>query len=354
MHPILFRGRLPIYLAAWVPVAGLLVVLSALAGGRGWPEALALCVPLTLAYAFLCLWSWWLCRAMPLEWARLLRIATAHTLAGAATSAAWLGAGRVWTAGLARALRDPGVVLRYQRDLPLFFAFGVLLFVLVSCVQYLLISFEASRAAERRALELEVHAREARLRALTAQINPHFLYNSLNSVSALTATDPAAARRMCLLLADFLRSTLRLGGREEIPLRDELALADAFLAVEQVRFGARLALEQDLEGAALDCPVPPLILQPLVENAIVHGIAGLVEGGTLRIAARRLGAGIELAVTNPRDPEGRRVPGQGVGLSTLRARLAARFGTQAQVEVREAPERFEVRLRLPAGSDHGA
>src|SRR5262245_57095106 len=125
MHPILVRGRLPIYLAAWVPVAGLLVVLSALAGPRSWREALLLAFPLTVAYAFFCLWSWWLCRSLPLDWAGSLRVVAAHALAGSATSAAWLGAGRLWAGVLARLPRDPGVVDRYASDLPLLFSLGV-------------------------------------------------------------------------------------------------------------------------------------------------------------------------------------------------------------------------------------
>ncbi len=352
MHPILVRGRLPIYLAAWGPIAGLWVALSA-AAGRGWREALGLALPLAVLYAFACLGSWWLCRALPLDWAHSLRITAAHALAGATTSAAWLAVGRLWSRVLAATLGDPAVVSRYLGDLPLLFAVGALLFVLVSSVHYLLISFETSRAAERRALEMEVHAREARLRALTAQVNPHFLFNSLNSVSALTGSDPAAARRMCLLLADFLRSTLRLGGQEEISLDDELALADAFLGVERVRFGTRLAVERNVSEDSRECRVPPLILQPLVENAIVHGIAGLVDGGTLRITAQRIADRVEIAVENPRDPGGRRTPGPGFGLSTLRERLAARFGSEARLEVREAPDAFAVTLRLPARSGHG-
>ena len=120
----------------------------------------------------------------------------------------------------------------------------MLLFLLALAVHYVLIAFEAAREAERRQLELEVLTRDAELRALRAQIDPHFLYNSLNSISALTGSDAPGARRMCLLLGEFLRDTLDVGARQRIPLADELALAERFLSIEQVRFGSRLRVER--------------------------------------------------------------------------------------------------------------
>jgi hypothetical protein len=128
-------------------------------------------------------------------------------------------------------------------------------------VHYLLLAFEFARQAERRQLQLEVMSRDAELRALRAQLDPHFLYNSLNSISALTTVDPAGARRMCVLLADFLRDTLAISVRDRIPLADELALTDRFLSIEQVRFGERLQIERHVDAAATHCRVPPLLLQ---------------------------------------------------------------------------------------------
>ena len=182
---------------------------------------------------------------------------------------------------------------------------GALLFWLAAACHYLLIAFEASRDAETRAIELDLLAREAELRALRAQIDPHFIFNSLHSISALTASDPAAARRMCLLLADFLRETLRLGSNSRITLADELALAERFLAIEQVRLGARLQVTRETDPAGGDCLVPPLLLQPLVENAVVHGIAQLVEGGTIRLAATRDGFDADHHAREPLRPRSR-------------------------------------------------
>ena len=144
-------------------------------------------------------------------------------------------------------------------------------------------------------------ARESELKALKAQVNPHFLFNSLNSISALTTQDPARARQMCVWLAEFLHSTLGLG--ESITLAEELAFLRGYLEVEQVRFGDLLRLEEHVEEAAKFCLVPPLVLQPLVENAIKHGIAGLLEGGLLRWGARLAGLGLLFVMENDVDPE---------------------------------------------------
>jgi LytS/YehU family sensor histidine kinase len=191
-----------------------------------------------------------------------------------------------------------------------------------------------------------VLAREAELRALRSQLDPHFLFNSLQSISALTTVDPAAARRMCLLLAEFLRETLSLGSRDRIPLGTELALVRKFLSVEQVRFGDRLQVEID-EGSAGDVPVPPLLLQPLVENAVTHGVAHVLEGGTVRIAARRRAAGLTISVDNPCDrdrPAGR---GTGLGLRNVRERLQRAYGADGFLSAEEGDGRFVVKVEIP-------
>ena len=140
-------------------------------------------------------------------------------------------------------------------------------------------AFGASQAAERRALQFEIASREAELRALRAQIHPHFLFNSLNSINALIAARPEEARRLCVRLGDFLRRSLTFGSREAIPLAEELDLAEQLLSIEKVRFGERLSHAIVADEAARACTVPPLLLQPLVENAVTHGIAQLLEGG---------------------------------------------------------------------------
>lgn len=345
MHPILGSiRRLAIYLLAWLVIGFLLAV----GLGRGdWLTAIAFFVPLGVAYALVTQSAWYVCRTFPLVRSRGWHVAAAQIFAAVFASAVWVAMAGAWARTLAVAGLESAGAAMYQTQRPLLFVVGALLFWLVSIFFYLLIAFDASKEAERANLELTLLAREAELRALRAQIDPHFIFNSLHSISALTTTDPGSARRMCLLLADFLRETLRLGGNDQIPLAEELALADRFLAIEQVRLGQRLHITRETDPGVAACLVPPLLLQPLVENAVNHGVAQLVDGGTIRMAASCIGATLTITLENPCDPDRPRTRGVGLGLELLRKRLINQYGATDAVYAQEQDGRFRVEIRIP-------
>ena len=347
MHPIFSRiDRLAAYLAAWVIAAVLLsAVLTRL--GLGWLEALVFIVPLFLVYAFVCLSAWYLCRAQPIRDLSLVRVLTSSSLTAVTAAAFLLAKARAWTLVLGATPSCAESSGRYDQQMPLLFAIGALLFLLSIAVHYALLAVEETREAERHQLELEVLTREAELRALRAQINPHFLYNSLNSISALTTRNAEGARRMCVLLADFLRSTLNVSGHDSIRLADELALVDRFLDIEQVRFGSRLQVEREIDASALECRVPPLVLQPLVENAVVHGIASRLDGGVIRVVVARDEDSVSLRIENPRDVDSPELTRTGVGLENVQRRLAAMFGGSARLRTLAGPESFRADVVLP-------
>ncbi|MBZ5637395.1 MAG: histidine kinase [Acidobacteriia bacterium] len=349
MHPLLAgRLRILLYLVLWAGIGALLTGLFSLLGRQPVADAAVFAGPLTLVYAFACLSAWWVCRSRPIGSAPPWRLGA--LLAGAALQSAsvWTAVGAGWAAILkARAGIGPdrgGIV----RELAALFVSGVVLYAQSLVAHYLALAFESARAAERRLLESELSAREAELKALRAQLNPHFLFNSLNSISALVGSDPEAARRMCHLLGDFLRTSLALGARPRVALREELALAEHYLAVEKVRYGPRLAVERDVEAAAERCLVPPLLLQPLVENAVKHGVASRVEGGTIRITARRRAGHLEVTIENPFDPDAPPRRGQGVGLDNVRRRIEALDPGSAGLRVTREGGRFRAMLYLPA------
>jgi two-component system, LytTR family, sensor histidine kinase AlgZ len=151
---------------------------------------------------------------------------------------------------------------------------------------------------------------------------------------------------MCLLLADFLRDSLALGSADRITVGRELALAGRFLEIERVRFGNRLQVEL-ASGGAEACLVPPLLLQPIVENAVTHGVAHVLAGGTIRIAASRGTATLTIVVENPCDPERPRRPGTGLGLANVRARLRALHGDNARLTAAERDGVWRVEVSLP-------
>jgi two-component system sensor histidine kinase AlgZ len=345
LHPLLSHPRrLKAYLLAWLLPTALLAAVPLAIYPPGWRSILLVVVPMSAVYAFVCLAAWYPCRANP-PGTPIARLIAVQLLAAATSTAAWMAIGRGWSLLLGR--WSPGVLIAYERSLPLFALSGVLLYLLAAAVCYLQLAREAGFLAERRALEAQVTAREAELKALRAQMDPHFLFNALNSVSALCGTDPRAARHMCEQLAGFLRGNLELTGSERIALGREIDLAHAFLQIERVRFGDRLKFLSEVDEAAAKVEVPPLLLQPLVENALKHGIAHLVDGGTVSLQAKRRRDTLYLVVENPCDPDRPPAPGTALGLENVRRRLAATWGERALVAVERRPDRFRVELRIP-------
>src|SRR3984957_13752658 len=354
MHPLLVSGAaLAIYLAGWVPLAALLVYVLEASGNLGWPASIAIAVPACSIYAFVCLSPWYVVRITPLRGGAVARILLTHFAAAAASSIILVAVARgtaVLLSRFAAFQSEPGSISldeRFRPHTPLLFGMGVLLYLLSSGLHYVMASAEQSREALNREMQALVIARDAELKALKAQINPHFLFNSLNSISALAGIDAARARDMCVGLSDFLRNSLRMGEREAVPLSEELALADSYLGVEQVRFGARLRVEQAMEPGCETCLVPPLLLQPLVENAVKHGIASMVEGGSIRLSARLQETALHIVGENPFDPEGATARKNGLGLQIVKRRLQARYGERADMVTDNSGNRYRVEILLP-------
>jgi hypothetical protein len=353
MHPILADWRrLFAYVLAWELLGGLLSSLLVFSGNFTWTSAWCLAIPLCALYAFVCLGAFWVCRAAPLRFqsVKALEAAGAQVAAATLSAALWLQASRAWAAALEGLGFFPGLIESQRRAAPLLFGMGLLLFLLAAALHYLLVAFEDSRRAETEALRFQILSREAELRALRAQIHPHFLFNSLNSINGLIGSRPEEARRMCVLLADFLRRSLALGARERVSLAEELALAEELLAVEKVRFGARLRFAPHIEEGALGCLVPPLLLQPLVENAVTHGIAQCLEGGTVRLDAHRRGGRLFVAIENPRDSGAPAQQGAGIGIENVRRRLETLYGREASLRLRPEADSFGVELELPVAA----
>jgi two-component system sensor histidine kinase AlgZ len=349
MHPLIAApGRQSLYLLAWAPLALLLAYLLVMMGGLGWLESATVSFPLAVFYALICLAPWYMCLALPLGSLRTFKILGNHLGAAIVAGLTWIvlakGLGLLLGRYLFARLNE-----RLSPQLPLLFGIGVLLYLLSVALHYVLLSLESSKEAETREQAALTLARESELKALKAQINPHFLFNSLNSISALATVDGLRAREMCIKLSDFLRSTLKLGEKQSITLADELALAKAYLEVEQVRFGARLRVQIDADSDCGRCVVPSLLLQPLVENAVKHGIAGLVDGGTIRLEARCRGGFLQITIHNEFDPDSPAASRHGLGLRNVRERLRTLYENRARVDSAASGDHFVVEMELPCG-----
>jgi hypothetical protein len=212
-------------------------------------------------------------------------------------------------------------------------------------IYFQVVSRRRQRTREGQALELSIVARDAQLRALRAQINPHFLFNALNSLRGLIAEDPPRAASMVTGFAGLMRYALQSDRTETVTLAEELAAVDDYLELERMRFEERLRVERAVSPDARDARLPPMLLQLLVENAIKHGVATLREGGVVRIDAAIADAQLQLRVSNSGVLS--RGNGTGVGLDNARERLRLLYGTAASLALDADEGMVVATLRIP-------
>lgn len=286
-------------------------------------------------------------RITPIGATSVWRLLIIHIITSQVVSVLWLATGILSSRALAYVPSLQGIDARFLARAPIIYAAGTVLYLLSIAYHYAYTAIEASREAETRAMTVSIQAREAELKALKSQINPHFLFNSLNSISALTSIDPARARDMCVLLGDFLRLTLGLGEKTAIQFSEELELLEKYLAIEKVRFGARLQMHADVDDEARNCLLPPLLLQPLLENSIKHGISSLVEGGEVHVSAHRNNGRLDIRVENSWDPDAPPSRKGGLGLRNVQQRLEARYGKDASFQINSEGDLFQVNMSLP-------
>ena len=241
---------------------------------------------------------------------------------------------------LAGALSDPKLVQNIPQSFQWNFHSTLPTYFVILFVYY---AFEYSGRAAR----LKASLTEARLDALKTQLDPHFLFNTLNSISSLMYSDREAADRMMARLSDLLRSTLHNNGAQEVTLREELGFVERYIEIEKIRFEERLRVDVRVEREALDALVPAFSLQPLVENSLRHGIGSLERGGAIEIEAHRVNGLLSLRVSD--DGRGSTDPiREGIGLSNTRSRLKELYGGAASLELgNRAGRGFFVQLEVP-------
>jgi two-component system, LytTR family, sensor kinase len=298
-----------------------------------------------------CLWAlatiaiFWLARRFPLARGRLLHHAAVHLIAGITLSLARVGA-MVALSQRTELYRPIEFSTLFYRQFHVYLLFYVLLLGIAWAVYYHGRYREREQAAEQLAAGLA----EARFQALKMQLHPHFLFNTLNAISALIPPEAQPARRMVARLGDLLRTSLEQEATQEVSLREELEFLAPYLEIEQTRLGDRLSVEFQVEPEALDARVPHLVLQPLVENAIRHGVAPRSGPGVVTIAAAVDDGSLILHVRNTggaarersaREPGGR-------GLANVRSRLEHLYGADQQLTAGPAtPDGWVTTIRTP-------
>ncbi|NZA28085.1 histidine kinase [Luteimonas sp. SJ-92] len=287
---------------------------------------------------------WWL-RTLPIERPRLVVSIVAALLLVVALVMLRVAAVALLNPWIGWYQEFPG----FWRELAASFPRNFLLLCLMVGVAHAWLYAQRARQREREAEQLQARLTETRLEALGAQLNPHFMFNALNSIAEMVHRDADAADRMLVGLGELLRSSLDHQRSQLVPLGEELRLLRHYLEIEKVRLGARLRLRWRVDPGLDDVLVPPLVLQPLAENAILHAIAPRTAAGLLQVVARREGAHLLLEVSD----DGDGVPGahrHGTGLSNIRARLHYLFGDDQAVELQIGEGGgTTARVRLPCG-----
>ncbi|MCI0685354.1 MAG: histidine kinase [Gemmataceae bacterium] len=226
---------------------------------------------------------------------------------------------------------------------------NVFLYWAILAASQIINHYRQARARELRESQLEAKLAQTQLQLLKMQLHPHFLFNTLNAISALIHQDVELADRMIARLGDLLRITLENASTQEVPLKQELDWIQPYLDIEKARLGPRLTVHFEIDPAVMDARVPNLILQPLVENAIRHGVAPRPEPGRIAIAAGRDNGKLRLAVSDDgpglQSPE---APRAGIGLANTRARLEKLYGAEQRLELSNGPERgLRVAITIP-------
>jgi two-component system sensor histidine kinase AlgZ len=348
VHPLLKNPRgLAAYLLAWTLAGAALAALWLQQTPAEWIWMLAFAWPVAWLTGAAALTLHAVCRSFPMRPARWMSTLAQRAAAAGLLALLVSGAAALWNAtGL---LWGRSALVAFT---PLawlgFFGLQTAVFAASALLHDALLAHQAVQAAAATEAQAHLLAREMELKALRAQLDPHFLFNSLNAISALIHANPAAARDMTVDLAQFFRQTLSLGERTRIRLGQELELVQHYLAIEQRRLGDKLRLAVDADEVCRQAWLPPLVLQPLVENAIKHGIRLLDQGGLIELSAIRVGDRLALTVSNPVDasaPTDR--SGLGHGLRHLQARLQSTYDEPARVDIDRSADRFTVHLSLP-------
>jgi two-component system, LytTR family, sensor kinase len=224
---------------------------------------------------------------------------------------------------------------------------GLILYTLLVSIYYIYVYSQHNLEKQLRETELRDQIRKTQLSALKSQINPHFLFNTLNSIAALTLTNPEKAHGMVIALSDFMRYSLRKQQDDMVTLGVELRNIGLYLQIEKIRFGNKLVYRFDVEEDCINHLIPNLILQPIFENAIKYGVYETSKSVEIILKAKKLADSMEIKVVNDFDPESVPLKGEGVGLTNINDRLSLLYGSNRLLEAESGENQFTVKMIIP-------
>jgi two-component system LytT family sensor kinase len=345
-HPITGNRRsVVIYSLVWLMVSVILAVLYYYVLHFSVPVVITDSLVSSLLFGFMGLLAWYPTRYIPFQRQSPVYSILAHVVAGVVVLGTWV-------------LLSMGVLYGFfsnQQDYIEFLnqtivwraMLGGLIYLALVLIYYLVSNSQKLQERAQQEERLKGLVRDAELNMLKSQINPHFLFNSLNSISSLTMSNPEEAREMIIRLSDFLRYSLKHRENEFVPLSEELGRMKDYLAIEKIRFGEKLLYEFDIDGACERFPVPTMIFQPLFENAIRHSVYESVGPVSLRFSCTADQEHMKAVISNDYDPEVPIRKGTGVGLQNVRQRIALAYKDKGAVKWNGENGVFTVTILFP-------
>lgn len=298
-----------------------------------------------ISYLILGIGIWYTVRFNSLETYNAIRLFTNHIVAAVITSGIWVSVGTFLCSKL---FSDDKNYTKFLENGALWrFLIGILIYVVLVSIDYLIIYYNNFQEKVLKESELNSLVKEAELSALKYQINPHFIFNSLNSISSLTMSNPQRAQEMTVKLSAFLRGTLAKNDKQKSRLEDEINAGKLYLEIEKVRFADKFDYIEEVDKECKDFEVPNMILQPLFENAIKHGVYESLEKVTIKLSCKKEDRYFKIMVENGFDPESVSKKGAGIGIKNIQNRMKLIYGHDNLVVVEKQKDLFKVTIYIP-------
>jgi two-component system LytT family sensor kinase len=346
-HPVLTnRVRLIIWWLVWLFINTGQVLLYYYAYGSFTNVAIPDGIVSLVIYAGIGLSLWYPFRYFNSESSRNISVAANLILSGAISVTLWILITKYFVQAILPKANDYQAY--WEATFPYRVGTGVFIYGLIVLAYYLFVSLYNLSEKNAKEARLESLIKETELKMLRSQINPHFLFNSLNSVSSLTITDPEKARDMVIKLSEFMRYALSKKDEQPVSLRSELENLRLYLDIEKVRFGDRLSTEELIDEKCLEIKMPVMLLQPLYENAIKHGVYESTESVSIKTKVSCNNGYLEVIISNNYDPAPSSVKGTGTGLINVSRRLDLFYGNKASIRTTKENGIYSVSLFIPA------
>jgi len=346
LNPILKNRRYSIgYFTAWGLIATIQIGMAVYFRSANIWTSITDSLVFNSLYALIGIGIWYPVYFTDLEKNRVTNFLTNHLASSSLAVGLWLWVAYLLLTSIFKENID--YIEKLNMTIPWRVGVGFLFYVLLTLNYYLMIYYQNFKEKLMRESELKTLVKESELSSLKSQINPHFLFNSLNSISSLTMISPERAQEMVINLSDFLRYSLSNKEETLTPFSNELKNIERYLKIEKTRFGNRLYVEQKVGDKTSDLLLPGLILQPIVENAIKYGVYESTEASNILIESKNIDNVLEVKVTNDFDPDFLVKKGAGIGLRNVMSRIKILYGRDDFVKVAKTENTFEITIRFP-------